>query len=171
MMLRGGNHRLDAPRAIGDTRGRAPRRWKGEMQAYRGGCHCGNISYTLDWPLDELVLARCDCSFCAKQGVVYTGHRRAVLSITVKDAAAVARYAFDSHTAQCHFCSRCGVYTCAISTIDGRDYAVINANTLHGFTAPETVRMLSFAGETTPDRLARRARTWIAQVSIAAAIS
>lgn len=137
------------------------------MQAYRGGCHCGNISYTLAWPLEHLLLLGCDCSFCTKQGVIYTGHRRATLSVTVQDPAAVGRYAFDSHTAQCHFCSRCGIYTFAVSTIDGRDYAVINANTLDGFTAPASVERLSFSGETTPERLARRARTWIAQVSMA----
>ena len=141
------------------------------MQAYRGGCHCGNISYTLDWPLDALVLRRCGCTFCGKQGVIYTGHPRAVLSVTVKDPAAVSRYAFETHTAECHFCSRCGIYTYAISTIDGRNYAVVNVNTLHDVAAPEQVKVLSFEGETTPERLARRGRSWIASVTVAAAPS
>jgi hypothetical protein len=138
-----------------------------EMKEFQGGCHCGNVAYTLRWPLDyDLVLARCSCTFCTKQGAIYTAHRNATLSVTVKDAAALTRYKFDTETACCYFCARCCVYLFAISKIDGREYAVINANTLKDFVAPSNIKVMSFEGETTVSRLARRSRTWIADVTI-----
>jgi hypothetical protein len=138
-----------------------------EMQEFQGGCHCGNVVYTLRWPLDySLVLARCSCTFCTKHGAIYTAHRNAILSVTVKDAGALARYKFETETAYCHFCARCHVYLFATSKIDGQEYAVINANSLKDFVAPANIKVMNFEGETIASRLARRSRTWIGDVTI-----
>jgi len=38
----------------------------------RGSCHCGNISFHLDWSPDpaEIRARACDCTFCVKHGGV-----------------------------------------------------------------------------------------------------
>src|SRR5438094_129248 len=40
----------------------------------RGSCHCGNISFTLDWKPEpsEIPARACSCSFCTKHGGVWT---------------------------------------------------------------------------------------------------
>src|SRR5262249_16760880 len=137
------------------------------MREFHGGCHCGNVAYTLHWPSDDgLVLAKCGCTFCTKQGAIYTGHRDGRLSVTVKDAAALTRYKFETGTAYCYFCARCGVYLFPTSKIDAQGYAVINANSLKDFVAPADIKTMSFEGETLQARLARRRRTWIADFAL-----
>lgn len=137
------------------------------MKEFKGGCHCGNVTYTFQWPLDgDLVLKKCGCTFCTKQGVIYTGHPRALLSVTVRNPELLSRYQFDTKTADCHFCARCGVYVYASSVIDGREYAVINVNSLAGFVAPPNVETLALGGEGKGNRLKRRSKTWIANVEV-----
>ena len=137
------------------------------MKEFQGGCHCGAVAYTFRWPLDEdLVLKKCGCTFCTKQGAIYTGHPKAVLSVTVGKAGALTRYQFGTQTANCNFCSRCGVYLFATSTIGGREYAVINANSLAGFVAPPNVETIDLDGEGTGNRLMRRSKTWIGNVTV-----
>jgi hypothetical protein len=142
------------------------------MLEFRGGCHCGNIDYILAWPLaDGLVLRRCGCSFCTKQNAVYTAHPKASLAVTAGDVATLASYEFDTLTAGCHFCLRCGVYLFATSVIDGQEYVVLNASTLADFVPPDAVRVMNFENETREERLARRRRTWIANFAFAVAQS
>jgi hypothetical protein len=134
----------------------------------RGGCHCGNIAYTLDWPgAPERIPARaCTCSFCTRHGGVWTAEPSASLTLQVRDPALVSHYAFETRTAEFHVCARCGVVTVAISRIAGRDHAVVNVNTFEGIDpallqhAPAT-----FDGEGEEQRLARRARNWIGRVT------
>ena len=47
-----------------------------------GSCHCGNISFVLDWQPEptEIPARACSCSFCTKHGGVWTSHPGAVLS-------------------------------------------------------------------------------------------
>lgn len=132
----------------------------------QGQCHCGNIA-TLDWAPDPAFIpARaCGCSFCVKHGGVWTSHPDGVLKVVVKDAAQVSRYAFGTRTAEFHVCARCGVVPVVSSRIDGHLYAVVNVNAFEG-VAPDLLRhgAANFEGEATDARLARRARSWIADV-------
>ena len=75
-----------------------------------GTCHCGNVSFTLDWlPSPSEIPARaCGCSFCTKHGGVWTSTPNGVLQIKVKEQASVSRYAFGTRTATFHVCARCG---------------------------------------------------------------
>jgi hypothetical protein len=53
----------------------------------------------------------------------------------------------------------------ATSTIQGREYAVVNANTFAGITENLVSRAtVSFDGEGEGERLARRAKHWIPHV-------
>ncbi|MGH8236071.1 MAG: GFA family protein, partial [Steroidobacteraceae bacterium] len=99
-----------------------------------GSCHCGNISFALDWlPTPTEIPARaCGCSFCTKHGGVWTSTPTGALKIKVKDPALVMRYAFGTRTAEFHVCSHCGVVPVVTSEIAGRLYAVVNVNTFDG---------------------------------------
>ena len=135
-----------------------------------GSCHCGNISFDLDWrPEPEAIPARaCTCSFCVKHGGVWTSNPQATMQVRVKDAAAESIYAFATRTADFHVCARCGAVPLVTCDLDGRTHAVVNVNAFDNVdramlqAAPHT-----FEGETPEARLARRRRNWIADVRIA----
>jgi len=135
----------------------------------RGGCHCGNISYELDWAGDaQAIPARaCGCTFCVKHGGVWTSHPGSALRVAIRDPALVPGYRFGTRTATFHVCAACGVVPFVSSEIEGRRYAVVN---VHAFENVEPSALRSsradFDGEGTKDRLARRQRHWIADVRI-----
>jgi len=133
-----------------------------------GSCHCGNIAFTLDWrPEPDAIPARaCTCSFCTRHGAVWTACPGGSLSIAIADAARVSPYAFGTRTAQFHVCAQCGVVPAATSDIDGRRYAVVNVRTFSDLD----LALLRIARVTHTDadeaaRLARRQRSWIADVT------
>ena len=134
-----------------------------------GRCHCGNVMLELAWPPHraEIPARACACSFCTKHGGVWTSDPSATLTVTMEDSSKVSRYAFGTRTATFHVCSRCGTVPFVTSEIGGHLYAVVNVNALENLD-PSTIRRVTanFAGETVVDRLARRARNWIADVRI-----
>ena len=132
-----------------------------------GSCHCGNVSFDLAWEPDpaEIPARACGCAFCVKHGGVWTSNPRGALTVRVRDPRAVSKYAFGTHTALFHACTRCGVVPVVTSEIDGRLYAVVSVN---AFDNVEPARLrrapVSFEGEGEGERLARRRRHWIADV-------
>jgi hypothetical protein len=137
------------------------------MMLIRGKCHCGNISFALTWePEPETIPARaCTCSFCTKHGGVWTSNPKGALEIRVKEPALVSNYAFGTRTAEFHICTRCGVVPVVTSRIDGRVYAVVSVNAFEGVDPAMLSRApASFDSEGEDSRLARRKRTWIANV-------
>lgn len=135
----------------------------------RGRCHCGNISFVLDWRPEpsEIPARACGCSFCVKHGGVWTSCPAGTLAVTLADPANVSTYEFGTHTAQFHVCATCGVPPVVTSRIDGRLYAVVNVNTFEGVD-PSLLKKTpaSFDGEDEAGRLARRARNWIGDVTM-----
>jgi hypothetical protein len=133
----------------------------------RGRCHCGNISFALDWDPDpaEIPARACDCTFCRKHGGVWTSNPSARLRVRVREPAQVSRYAFGTGTADFHVCARCGIVPLVTSEIDGGLYAVVSVNAFEGVDAallkPAPV---TFEGEGHGARLARRKRNWIRDV-------
>jgi len=136
----------------------------------RGGCHCGNISFDLDWQPDpaEIQARACGCTFCTKHGGVWTSNPAASLRVQVKDASLVSAYEFGTKTATFHVCGRCGVVPFVTSDIDGRRYAVVSVNAFSNVD-PAIIRRApaSFDGEEVDSRLARRKRNWIGDVRFA----
>jgi hypothetical protein len=132
-----------------------------------GRCHCGNISFRLNWEPDpgEIPARACSCSFCVKHGGLWTSNPAAALRIVVQDPARVSRYAFGTGNATFHTCARCGVVPVVTSRIGGRLYAVVSVNAFAGVD-PALIRRepRDFGGETPEVRLARWARNWIADV-------
>ncbi len=135
-----------------------------------GKCHCGNIAFELEWEGEpaEISARACDCSFCVKHGGVWTSDPNAKLSVGIRDASLVSKYAFGSRTATFHVCSRCGAVPIVTSEIANHLYAVVNVNVFENVDQSRLRRAAaSFEGEDTESRLARRRRNWIADVRIA----
>lgn len=132
----------------------------------RGGCHCGNLRYVLEWPGAPAAFPgrACTCGFCTRHGAVWTAHPDAVLTVEVADATALSRYAFETKTAEFLVCTRCGVVPVCTSRIEGRDHAVVNVNTFDDPALRIEQAPVSFDGEAAADRLARRQQRWIGTV-------
>lgn len=134
-----------------------------------GSCHCRNITFTLDWTPDpsEIAARACTCSFCVKHGGLWTSCPTGSLEVRVADGSRVNAYAFGTATARFHVCSVCGVVPFVTSRIDGVLYAVVSVNAFDGVD-PALLRRspVSFDGEGTDDRLARRQRNWIPRVAL-----
>ena len=135
-----------------------------------GACHCGNIAFDLEWGGDarEIPARACGCSFCVKHGGVWTSSPASTLTVRVRDARAVSRYAFGTRTASFHVCTTCGAVPLVTCETGGRLYAVVNVNTFENVDASLLRRAAtSFEGEDAAARLARRQRNWIADVRFA----
>ena len=135
-----------------------------------GKCHCGNIRFSLTWDPDptEIPARACTCSFCTKHGGVWTSNPRGKLEVVVKDPSKVSKYAFGTGTAKFHICTCCGIVPVVTSLIDDHLYAVVSVNAFEG-VEPSLLRRASanFDGEGEDSRLARRKRSWIADVKYA----
>jgi hypothetical protein len=133
----------------------------------RGRCHCGTISFALEWsPGSTQITGReCGCSFCTKHGGVWTSFPNGKLDIEIQDSTLVSHYSFGTKTADFHVCARCGVVPLVTSRIEGRVYAVVNVDALEGIDHSMIKRVgATFAEEDDATRLARRKRNWIGHV-------
>jgi hypothetical protein len=136
-----------------------------------GSCHCGNISFTLDWlpEPNEIPARACGCSFCIKHGGVWTSCPSGKLRVQVRRPERVNVYAFGTKTAGFHICQDCGVVPLVTSRIADRIYAVVSVNAFDDVDPALLKRSpASFDGESEVDRLARRQRNWIGSVEFGA---
>ena len=135
----------------------------------QGKCHCGNIGYAFDIPGEakDLPVRVCDCSFCVKHGGAWTSHREGKLAALVRDPAKLSIYRFGTGTAEFYVCSTCGAVPLVTSEVESHLYAVVNVNTFDGIDPASLARQpVTFEGETSESRLARREQRWIPHVSI-----
>ena len=108
---------------------------------YRGSCHCGKVTFTVEAP-ETLEVERCNCSICSKAGFLH-------LIVPARDFAllsgedALTTYTFNTGVARHTFCGTCGIkpfYT-PRSNPDGVD---VNVNCLD--TQPASVAITDFDG-------------------------
>ena len=133
-----------------------------------GSCHCGNIRFALQWPDGEdTVAARvCGCDFCTRHGGAWTSHADAKLAVGIGDPSLVSKYRFATATADFIVCSTCGVVPLVLCEIDETCYAVVNVNCFEDIDELQLTRCgTDFDGEGQSDRLRRRKRNWIPDVS------
>lgn len=132
-----------------------------------GSCHCGNISFDIDWsPEPTQIPARaCTCSFCVKHGGVWTSCPTGALEVLYRDSGKVSKYSFGTRTADFHICASCGAVPVVSSDIDGHTYAVVSVNAFDNVDpALLSHAPMSFEGEAVEARLKRRAKGWMANV-------
>jgi len=135
----------------------------------QGSCHCGNLSYRLDWIPEPLTIpARaCSCSFCQKHGGVWTSCPTGSLELYIQNPVLHSEYEFGTKTAKFHVCSKCGAVPVVTSEIEGNTYAVVSVTAMSDLDPGLLDRNpVSFEGEDTASRLARRKKGWITRVCI-----
>ena len=134
-----------------------------------GGCHCGAIGVALE--IDDgatLSPRHCGCDFCRRHGGTYVSAPEGHLTITLNEPERVSRYRFGHETADFLLCGRCGAFASAVCDLDGRRYAVLNANLLNPPLGIDdsSVPVADYEGEDVADRLDRRKQRWIGNVTI-----
>ena len=129
-----------------------------------GGCHCGNIRYSLLWPADghPPTRLRCQCDFCQRHGASWTSHPDARLQVRTTDPALVIEYRFGHGTACFKACRTCGVLCYATSEQTGEALAVVRTCTFETLEPSALAEVeTDFDGEAGDERLGRRARNWM----------
>lgn len=130
---------------------------------HHGGCHCGNLRVRLRltrFPGDVRLRA-CGCSFCRAHNTRTASDPNGAVDIWADDWSLVQLYQFGTGTAEFVICRKCGVYIGAIGETATGIRAVVNTTCLDdralfaGEPAPT-----DHDGETTEERLARRAANW-----------
>ncbi|MCC6709942.1 MAG: hypothetical protein IT492_20490 [Gammaproteobacteria bacterium] len=127
-----------------------------------GGCHCGNLHYSLHWPLAEApTLRACGCDYCTRHGALWTSHPEAEVRLCIDNEAAVLPYRFGTASADFLVCRRCGILTLTRCEFEDALRTVVNANTFDNLALTQCARInTDFEAEDLEQRLARRRRNW-----------
>jgi hypothetical protein len=131
-----------------------------------GECHCGNIQYQyeLDLPIDKFSIRSCSCSFCTKQGAIYTSDPEGKLTVNIKSHKDIRQYQFASKVIDFVFCNKCGVMPFAMTKIDDTVYTVINIKTQNKALIDLPVHVNNFDQESVDDSIKRRKTKWISKI-------
>lgn len=133
------------------------------MHEHHGGCHCGNLRWTLRsrFAVSELLVRACQCDFCRKHGALSTSDAQAEMNFAVLDRGAMIRYRFASETAEFLICARCGIYVGAQMEKQNRFYAIANLRTFDGSgDFAQRAQPMDYSGEDSVVRRTRRASRW-----------
>tara|TARA_R110002167_G_scaffold15760_7_gene62639 strand:+ start:164 stop:547 length:384 start_codon:yes stop_codon:yes gene_type:complete len=80
------------------------------MPIYQGGCHCGAVRIEIDLPEPITSLLDCNCSVCAKKGILHHPADDAQFTL-LRGADDLQLYQFRTNTARHWFCRHCGIHT------------------------------------------------------------
>jgi hypothetical protein len=128
-----------------------------------GHCHCGAIQVDLELSKapQELRLRACQCDFCRLRGVRTIADPQGRAIVRTSHPEALQRYRFGLRTADYLLCASCGTYVAAVQP-DEPPIAVVNVG---GLGVPEfqgrEPEPVSYGGETTEARIARRRSYWM----------
>ena len=135
---------------------------------FGGACHCENIRYEFhtDLQADAFTPRTCQCALCRAHGASWITDPYGVLNIQIADRSKVNFYRFALKTSDFLVCRECGVLPIALCEVGGAVRGALNVGALPNgpFTAPAVP--MSFGHETPDERVARRARNWIATVNL-----
>jgi hypothetical protein len=76
------------------------------MTPYRGSCHCGQVQFEVEGPLEPY---SCDCSLCSRRGAVMSNVHESKLRI-LSGEDTLALYQWNARIAKHYFCKTCGIY-------------------------------------------------------------
>ena len=132
-------------------------------EVYRGSCHCGAIGFAYQCAIDpsEWSIRACQCRFCRVHDALSTSHPDANIEFVSTSAEMLSRYRFGLKTADFLLCQCCGVYIGAVIASDKGLFGIINTRAL----LPQPDRLanpapISYDGELTGERVARREQRW-----------
>lgn len=108
---------------------------------YRGGCHCGAVTFEVEAP-ESVTVSRCNCSICSKSGFLHLIVPKSRFRL-LSGEAALTTYTFNTGVAQHTFCKTCGIKSFYVprSNPDGID---VNVNCLE--SPPSNITIEGFDG-------------------------
>ena len=135
---------------------------------HTGSCSCGSVSYRYSChsAAADLHPRACQCLFCRPRGASYISDPGGRLEVRVRDLRYLYSHVFGTATADFMHCGRCNHLVYVSTEIDGRLYGLVVQDSLDADIDPGRSRAVEFSTESLEERMARRAKTWIADVRI-----
>ena len=97
---------------------------------YRGGCHCGAVSFKVNVDLSDPIT--CNCSYCQKRGSILAFVPAQEFELEGGEAK-LTEYRFNTKMIEHLFCSGCGMESFARGEMpDGTKMVAINVRCLDG---------------------------------------
>lgn len=78
------------------------------MQTTRGSCHCGNLTFEVDWDPQTATVLDCNCSICRKKGFLHLIVPTAAFRLLGDPQ--IHEYRFNTGVAVHRFCPICGIH-------------------------------------------------------------
>lgn len=116
---------------------------------YKGSCHCGLVSFSVEAP-STVEVEQCNCSVCSKSGFLHLIVPKSRFHLQTGEDA-LTEYTFNSGVARHYFCKHCGIKPFYIprSNPDGVD---VNVNCLD--SKPSNICIVQFDGQNWEDNAA-----------------
>ena len=130
---------------------------------YHGSCACGavQIEYYTGQPLSQQSGRTCQCSFCLPRQSMYLSDTGGELHVLLKDPRYLYAHRFATRSAAFMHCAVCNEEVYVATEIDGREYALVNAQALHERDLVSASEDVNYEDEGLELRLQRRASAWI----------
>ena len=127
-----------------------------------GRCHCGAVRYTFhaSQPPAQWIVRACQCSFCRAHGARTTSDPNGSVTFDIADASKLERYRFGTKTTDFLICNGCGVYLAAVLTSARGQFATLNVNAMQSLPDLAEAAPVSYDGESSEHRMARREQRW-----------
>jgi hypothetical protein len=137
------------------------------MPLLTGGCHCGNITVSIELSSTPGTYhpRACDCDFCRKHGAAWVSDPQGSLAIRICEERAAARYAQGAGIAEMLLCRRCGVLVAALWA-EPRLYGVVNTGALDARSEFAQTQAVSPKELSSEAKMSRWRSIWFARVSL-----
>ncbi len=122
-----------------------------------GRCHCGESGFRFDSGR-PLTPRACQCGFCRRHGARTVTDPAG--SARLELGPAIARYRFETRSADYLLCGRCGVYLGALAEIGGALYVTLNLNAFDDPRLDIAAVPVRYDGESGEAKAERRRRNW-----------
>jgi hypothetical protein len=98
--------------------------------AMKGSCHCGQIAYTVEGEVGQVI--ECNCSHCSRKGYLLWFVPRDKVTLAAGNGP-MSTYLFNKHVIQHHFCPTCGSAPFGFGRdAKGNETAAVNVRCLEG---------------------------------------
>jgi hypothetical protein len=97
------------------------------MKEYKGKCHCGNVEFTAQADLTELIV--CNCSHCDIKGFLMAFVPEENIKISGEEH--LSEYRFNKKSIAHKFCKSCGVQPIGTGEHDGKVSYMVNARCIN----------------------------------------
>jgi len=128
----------------------------------KGSCHCKNIEYHLktETSINKLYLRKCECSFCRKQGAVYTSDPEGVIFVKINNESNIIKYKFSTKLVEFVICGKCGVMPYVSMAVNQDIYAAINLKSSQINLEGKEIKILGVENESRKSSIKRRMKSW-----------